>query len=60
MREPRYLSVYQAAEVFEVTPATVYRWIHSGKLEANDEDHPSGYLRIPIEEVRRMRDVLGL
>jgi excisionase family DNA binding protein len=45
-----YLSVAQLAGRHGVTPQAVYKWIHSGKIQA--EERPGGSYRIPTGQFR--------
>jgi excisionase family DNA binding protein len=45
-----YLSVAQVAARHGVTPQAVYKWIHRGKIEA--EERPGGSYRIPAFQFR--------
>jgi excisionase family DNA binding protein len=46
----RYLTVAELAARHGVTPQAVYKWIHSGKIEA--EERPGGSYRIPVGQFR--------
>ena len=49
-RGERYLTVAQLAAQHGVTPQAVYKWIHTGKIEA--EETPGGSYRIPTDQFR--------
>lgn len=46
------LSPKQAAKLLKLTTGTIYRWINEGKLAYTRL--PSGYYRIPVEEIDRI------
>lgn len=46
----RYLTVAELAARHGVTPQAVYKWIHSGKVDA--EERPGGSYRIPADQFR--------
>jgi excisionase family DNA binding protein len=50
-RLPELLTPKQAAEVFQVSQQTVYRWIQSGRLEAKQI---GDQYRIPADAIRRL------
>jgi excisionase family DNA binding protein len=52
----RYLTVAQLAARHGVTPQAVYKWIHSGKIEA--EERPGGSYRIPASQFRSSTSLL--
>lgn len=52
-----YLSVAQLAARHGVTPQAVYKWIHSGKIEA--EERPGGSYRIPAAQFRSAPSLLA-
>jgi excisionase family DNA binding protein len=53
----RYLTVAQVAARQGVTPQAVYKWIHSGKIEA--EERPGGSYRIPADQFRSSSALLA-
>lgn len=55
-RAEEYLSVAQVAARHGVTPQAVYKWIHSGKIEA--EERPGGSYRIPAAQFRSSSELL--
>ncbi len=52
----QYLTVAQLAARHGVTPQAVYKWIHSGKIEA--EERPGGSYRIPAGQFRSSASLL--
>jgi excisionase family DNA binding protein len=52
----RYLTVAQLAARHGVTPQAVYKWIHAGKIEA--EERPGGSYRIPADQFRSSSSLL--
>lgn len=52
----QYLTVAQLAARHGVTPQAVYKWIHSGKIEA--EERPGGSYRIPASQFRSSPSLL--
>jgi excisionase family DNA binding protein len=52
-KEEDILTVAQVAARYRVTPQAVYKWIHSGKVEA--EETPGGSFRIPASQFRTDR-----
>jgi excisionase family DNA binding protein len=52
-----YLSVAQLAGRHGVTPQAVYKWIHAGKIEA--EERPGGSYRIPAAQFRASSELLA-
>ena len=53
----RYMTVAQLAARHGVTPQAVYKWIHAGKIEA--EERPGGSYRIPIAQLRSSSSLLS-
>jgi excisionase family DNA binding protein len=53
----QYLSVAQLAARHGVTPQAVYKWIHSGKIEA--DERPGGSYRIPVAQFRSSPSLLS-
>jgi excisionase family DNA binding protein len=53
----QYLTVAQLAARHGVTPQAVYKWIHSGKIEA--EERPGGSYRIPTGQFRSSPSLLA-
>jgi excisionase family DNA binding protein len=51
-----YLTVAQVAARYGVTPQAVYKWIHSGKIEA--EERPGGSYRVPASQFRSSTSLL--
>lgn len=51
----QYVTVAQVAARHGVTPQAVYRWIHGGKIEA--EERPGGSYRIPTAQFRASRSL---
>lgn len=49
-REEDLLTVAQVAARYRVTPQAVYKWIHAGKVRA--EETPGGSYRIPASQFR--------
>jgi excisionase family DNA binding protein len=54
----QYLTVAQLAARHGVTPQAVYKWIHSGKIDA--EERPGGSYRIPASQFRSSVSLLAL
>lgn len=52
--EEAYLTVAQVAARYGVTPQAVYKWVHSGKISA--DERPGGSFRIPAAQFRASRD----
>jgi excisionase family DNA binding protein len=50
------ISTRQAAELLGVHPVTVRKWVRQGLLGAIRLPGPRGQIRIPIEELERLRD----
>jgi len=50
----RYYTTDEAAEILNVTPATVRRWIRAGKLKAFKD--PYGTYKIPESELQRFKE----
>lgn len=53
MTETKYYSVSEFAEILNVDPQTIYRWIRAGKINAL-QAHRWSALRIPASELDRM------
>lgn len=53
----QYLTVAQLAARHGVTPQAVYKWIHAGKIEA--EERPGGSYRIPAGQFRSSSSLLA-
>jgi len=53
----QYLTVAQLAARHGVTPQAVYKWIHSGKIDA--EERPGGSYRIPAGQFRSSLSLLS-
>lgn len=53
----QYVTVAQLAARHGVTPQAVYKWIHSGKIEA--EERPGGSYRIPASQFRSSSSLLA-
>jgi excisionase family DNA binding protein len=53
----QYLTVAQLAARHGVTPQAVYKWIHAGKIEA--EERPGGSYRIPAGQFRSSSALLA-
>ena len=56
-RGEQYLTVSELAARHGVTPQAVYKWIHSGKIEA--VERPGGSYRIPASQFRSSSSVLA-
>ena len=56
-QDQQYLTVAQLAARHGVTPQAVYKWIHSGKIEA--EERPGGSYRIPAGQFRSSSSLLA-
>lgn len=50
-RSPVLLRVPEAAERLNVSRASVYRWIHEGRLPAVRLGHRGAPLRVPADEL---------